>query len=178
MAHDHDHHHDHGGHDHHHDHALGHTHGVTDLTRLEGVDAGHTLTLAGQNTFAGGVEIGAGSTLTLLGASAAGTGTVDFQGADGTLNISASAMPANMLVNFQAGDTIDISGFATSATTVSSDLRGNVTIPGADGDVTLHMPGVGANTPFNITPIERFGCRGAIDANGTSCSRRLSSSFA
>ena len=117
----------------------------------------HSLTLAGQNTFTGGVEIGAGATLTLDGATAAGTGAITFAGADGTLDISASSAPANAIVNFQSGDTIDISGITSSATTVTSNIYDDVTIPSANGNVTLDMQGAGLNTVFAVTPDGKGG---------------------
>ena len=112
------------------------------------IGAGKSLTLAGHNTFSGGVEIGAGATLTPDGATAAGTGAITFGGADGTLDISAGV--ANVIANFAPGDTIDVIGITTSATTVTSDIYGNVTIAGANGSVTLDLAGAGWNTAFSV----------------------------
>ena len=70
--------------------------------------------LSAANAFTGGVSLQSG-TLDLAVAGAAGSGNILFDPADATLQIDGTVMPTNTIVDFIAGDTIDLTGIIFDA---------------------------------------------------------------
>ena len=82
---------------------------LSDIVLASGVSLG----LDAADSFAGGIEIGAGATLTLANTEAAGTGVVNFAGPDGTL-VTVPGI-ANLISGFSAGDTLDATSVVATA---------------------------------------------------------------
>ena len=113
--------------------------------------ANHGAVLDGQNSFAGGVAISAGSTLELKNAQAAGTGAITFAGAGGTLILDSGIGPANTISGFVPGDKIVLKGISAAVTQASEDIYGNLAV-GLTGGGTLNLAiaGIAANTGFTV----------------------------
>jgi len=103
------------------------------------VIAGGVVQLDEADSFTGGIALDAG-TLDLAAAGAAGSGPITFAGTGSLLvAFGTTAVPTNAFDNFNAGDTIEVTGFkATGSQYVGSQL----TLDGTGGPVTLDTPGI------------------------------------
>ena len=97
-------------------------------------------TLAGADSFTGGVTLESG-TLDIANAAAAGTSTIAFAaGASATLKIEAGDTPSNTISGFAAGDTIDLAGTALDAAGGAVLGNGNaLTVTENGHSTTLHL---------------------------------------
>ncbi len=101
-----------------------------------------TTTLAGANSFSGGATLTAG-TLEIASPGAAGSFDIAFAG-QATLALDGTALPANRIDGFAAGDAIDLRGLAYSAAD-SVSISGSVVTLGVGGaSYVLDIAGVGA----------------------------------
>ncbi|MCU4161992.1 Hint domain-containing protein [Acidiphilium sp. AL] len=114
--------------------------GAGTLGGASGLDIGGsgTTRLDTANSFAGGITIQSG-TLDLAVAGAAGSGPISFANtADPTLEFTTATVPTNPIEGFQTGDFIQIDNFTYSSEIFSN---GYLTLSGADGTITLDLPG-------------------------------------
>ena len=109
-----------------------------------------TLTLSHANTYQGGTALDSG-TLDVAALGAAGTGAITFAAGTETLAIENAALSnhnfANSIVNFSAGELLDLSGltFAQGATASYNQTTHvlSVTSNGVTDTLTLTTPGAG-----------------------------------
>ncbi|MGI4975881.1 MAG: Hint domain-containing protein [Janthinobacterium lividum] len=101
-----------------------------------------TTTLAGTNSFSGGATLTAG-TLEIASPGAAGSFDIAFAG-KATLALDGTALPANRIDGFAAGDTIDLRGLAYAADDSVSISGSVVTLGVGAASYTLDITGVGA----------------------------------
>jgi autotransporter-associated beta strand protein len=97
-----------------------------------------TVALDADNTFQGGISIQSG-TLDLAHTGAAGGGAIRFD--PGVLEFAASAAPHVALENFTTADGIVVEGFAPTG---HGFQNGTLTLDGANGNITLDLPGATA----------------------------------
>lgn len=90
------------------------------------------------NTFTGGIVFDADGTIELASASTAGSGTIDFTNANGTLMLDGTASLANTLVGFGAGDVIDICGYGAGSYSYDSGT-GILTVSGGAQSYTFQL---------------------------------------
>jgi autotransporter-associated beta strand protein len=89
------------------------------------VGDGGSLTLGAVSSFAGGISIGNGSTLSLKAPGAGGSGAVTFAGQNGKLVIAAGS--TNPILGFSAGDSIHLTGATGVFGTATVDASHAVT---------------------------------------------------
>ena len=126
-----------------------------------------TFSLPNNNTgFSGGATVQAGELL--LGASsAAGSGSISFGTPSGQiLGFSTANTPAENILNFQHGDTIDITNLLASGLPVLG-ANSALTIPASGGGTTIHLdPATNySSTIFGIAPDGNGGTDVEIVAN-------------
>jgi hypothetical protein len=113
--------------------------GTTNLFILGGSG---TVVLDAANHFAGGISLETG-TLELGVQGAAGSGTITFRAIpSATLAFASDAAPSNSIMNFAAGDTIEITGLTQTGFGYTG---GTLTIDSAAGPVGLNIPGLSQN---------------------------------
>ena len=89
--------------------------------------------------FSGNILLDAG-TLDLAAAGAAGSGPISFAGTGSLLvAFGTIAVPGNAFDNFNAGDTIEVTGFEATG---SHYVGGQLTLDGTGGPVALDIPGI------------------------------------
>ncbi|HEY1935546.1 MAG TPA: VWD domain-containing protein [Acetobacteraceae bacterium] len=113
---------------------------IGDLSNNALIDAaGGLLTVNGNVTGSGGLQIETGATLEITGSTGQ---NVTFDGIDATLKLDAVASFTGTIEDFGAGDTIDLGGVTLSAVSIQSGhLIGTLA---AGGTLSLPTPGVSA----------------------------------
>jgi fibronectin-binding autotransporter adhesin len=115
------------------------------------LDSGVSFSLAGTNTFSGGVTLDASTTLTASSAAALGTGPLDINGASVTLTVGGSAPIANVINDFAASDTINLSGVtALQSGYVYTTANGVATFSTASGSYSLTLGDLPIDTPVYV----------------------------
>jgi hypothetical protein len=139
-----------------------------------GLSTAGDVTLAGQNSFFGGIDFS--GTLALTNAKAAGLGTISFmptgfnfaEAAAGsiapgqTLSLEASALPANVIANFADGDVIDIAGLTAATGRATVNGAGELALDGA----VLTLAG-GAGEVVQVTSLAGGAKIQSLDYSGT-----------
>jgi autotransporter-associated beta strand protein len=111
--------------------------------------SGAALTLAGTNTFSGGLTLGNQSTLEITSPGAAGTGAIQFAGPDATLRLDGTLLPTDAIEGLVLSDTIDLANVApTQSGPLLVDFNHQLAIPTSTGTATLSLPELSPFTAF------------------------------
>ncbi len=108
-----------------------------------------TVVLDAVNHFTGGISLHSG-TLELGVQGAAGSGAITFRAvASATLEFASDAVPSNSLMNFAAGNTIEITGLTQTGFGCTGST---LTLNSAAGPVDLNIPGL-SQGDFNVASV-------------------------
>ena len=126
----------------------------TTLSNAGTVEIATGLTVGGSLVNTGVVAIGAGATLALANG-ASGTGSIDFAGSGGTIEIDGTTMPAATITisGFTPGETIDLRG-------VSGGNAGSATL--SPGNLLTVFEG-GSSFALQLDPVQGFGGFAVVD---------------
>jgi hypothetical protein len=132
---------------------------ITDETGSTGGAGGHgrliadgpgTVVLSADNSFTGGITIGARATLDLMATGAAGSGAVTFDGS-ADLQIAAGVAVANTIDGFAGADLFDLRGIAPGMdTTATLNAGDTLTVTDGTHTETLHLAGAYTTSDFHL----------------------------